>query len=225
MAAQFGAHEIMELHEVLTDAIDGINQFELYRPHVQDQQLGAMIDRQINFMTQEYNTMVQALNQKGANPGVQYRPQGSAEPVYGLRNPQPQSPMFDVNRLSDREVASGMLGFHKASAICKTMATLECADPQLRRLVQTGISNCCEMAYETWQYMNQHKYYQVPTLAAQTTDTMIHSYQPAPMQGMQGLQGMPGMQQGMQEMQGMQQGMPGMQATQGMHGYSSSQYQ
>lgn len=191
MAAQMGAHEIMELHEVLTDAIDGINQFELYRPHVQDQQLGSIIDKHISFMTQEYNTMVQALNQKGGNPGAPFRAPGATEPVYGLRNPQPQSPSMNVRRLSDREVASGMLGCHKASAMVKTIATLECADPQLRRLVQQGINNCCEMAYETWQYMNQHKFYQVPTLAEQTTNTMLQSFQPISMQGMQGMQGMP----------------------------------
>ena len=39
MSANLGAHEVMELHEVLCDAINGINQFELYRPHIQDQQL------------------------------------------------------------------------------------------------------------------------------------------------------------------------------------------
>lgn len=27
-----GAHELMEVHEVLTNTIDGINQFQLYQP-------------------------------------------------------------------------------------------------------------------------------------------------------------------------------------------------
>ena len=42
MTAQFGAHEVMEVHEVLSSAINAINQCQLYRPHVQDQHLASM---------------------------------------------------------------------------------------------------------------------------------------------------------------------------------------
>ena len=31
MSANLGAHEVMEIHEVLTGAVDTINQFQLYR--------------------------------------------------------------------------------------------------------------------------------------------------------------------------------------------------
>ena len=37
MAAHLGAHETMEVHEVLTSAINGINHFQLYRSFVKDQ--------------------------------------------------------------------------------------------------------------------------------------------------------------------------------------------
>ena len=62
MSANLGAHEVMEIHEVLTGAVDTINQFQLYRPHVTDQQLGTILDKHQQFMTQEYNNMVQAIN-------------------------------------------------------------------------------------------------------------------------------------------------------------------
>lgn len=60
MAARYGAHEIMELHEVLTDIIDGINQFQLYRSHAEDSQLRSILDNQVQFMMNEYNEIVQA---------------------------------------------------------------------------------------------------------------------------------------------------------------------
>jgi spore coat protein CotF len=179
MTAQYGAHEVMELHEVLTNAIDCINQFELYKPHVTDQQLSAIIDRQINAMTNEYNMMVQALNQQGMSQARPYRAPITSQPIYGLNNPAPQSPYASGKKLNDRDVASGMLGCHKASAIMKSIATLECADLNLRRMVQQGSNNCSEMAYEVWQYMNQNGYYQVPTMKQMTTNTMLNTYTPA----------------------------------------------
>jgi len=176
MASNLGSHEVMQLHEVLTDAIDGINQFELYRPHVKDQQLGSILDKQIQFMNQEYNSMVQALNERGVQESIPYRAPKRTQPKYGLHNPQSQSPNTSAQEMDDRDVASGMLGCQKSSAILKTMASLECADHNLRSAIQQGSKNCNEMAYETWQYMNQNGYYQVPTMKQQTTNTVAHSY-------------------------------------------------
>ncbi|WP_066636496.1 spore coat protein [Desulfolucanica intricata] len=176
MPAKFGAHEMMEIHEVLTDTIDGINQFQLYRPHVKDQQLSSILDKQIQFMNNEYNNMVQAINQRGAGESIPYRGIQNITPTYGLNNPATQTPHTSVNQLEDRDIASGMLGCHKASASLRMMASLECADPELRRMVQQGAINCSEQAYEVWNFMNQKGYYQVPTMKDMTTNTMIGTY-------------------------------------------------
>ncbi|MFZ7101824.1 MAG: spore coat protein [Peptococcaceae bacterium] len=185
MAANLGAHEVMELHEVLSNVINGINQFELYRPHVRDQQLGSILDKQLQFMTQEYNNMIQSLNQQGITMGSPYNSPKMVNPQYGLHNPQPQSPNASANQLDDRDIAGGMLGCAKSAAILKTIAALECADPNLRRLIQQGSQNCSEMAYETWQYMNLKGYYQVPTMKQMTTNTMTTSYTTSPTANME----------------------------------------
>lgn len=179
MTAHLGAHEVMELHEVLTDTIDGINQFQLYRPHVKDPQLRSILDKQIQFMTQEYNNMVQAINQRGITQAIPYRGPRRVNPVYGLHNPSPQVPNTSMEEMDDRDVASGMLGCHKSSAAFRMMASLECADLELRRMLQQGAINCAEQAYEVWQYMNQKGWYQVPTMRETTTSTMINTFAPA----------------------------------------------
>lgn len=179
MTAHYGAHEVMELHEVLTDTIDGINQFQLYRPHVSDPELRSILDHQLQFMTQDYNHMVQLINQRGASQATPYRAPKMTQPVYGLDHPQPQSPNTSPNEMDDQDVASGMLGCHKASALTRMMGALECADPQLRQMMQQGAVNCSEQAYEIWQYMNEHGYYQVPTMKEMTTNTMISTYHTA----------------------------------------------
>ncbi|HBT47893.1 MAG TPA: spore coat protein [Peptococcaceae bacterium] len=180
MSSHYGAHEIMELHEVLTDTIDGINQFQLYRPHVKDQQLRSILDKQIQFMTQEYNNLVQAINQRGMGHAVPYRAPRTARPVYGLHQPGSQAPNVSPDEIDDRDIASGMLGCHKASAVMRMMASLECADRELRSMLQQGAINCSEQAYEVWQYMNQKGFYQVPTLQEVTTHTMINTFTTSP---------------------------------------------
>lgn len=181
MAAELGAHEVMELHEVLTDTIDGINQFLLYRPHVQDPQLRTILDNQINFMTQEYNNMVQTVTQHTRGESIPYRRVKNASPSYGLNNPSPNAPNVSPDEMDDRDVASGMLGCHKASATLRMKASLEFADPTIRRMLQQGAINCSEQAFETWNYMNQKGFYQVPTMKPITTSTMINAFNPAQM--------------------------------------------
>ena len=39
MAANFGAHEVMEIHEILSDTITSINTVQLYNEHCKDSQL------------------------------------------------------------------------------------------------------------------------------------------------------------------------------------------
>ncbi len=179
MPANLGAHETMELHEILTHSIDGINQLQLYRPHVKDSQLKNILDNQINFISQEYNNMVNAISQRGRGEAVPYRKIGNVSPSYGLRNPGPVAPNISADELDDRDIASGMLGMHKSSAVMKMTASLEFADPLLRRMIQQGAMNCSEQAFEVWNYMNQKGYYQVPTMKEMTTETVINTFQPA----------------------------------------------
>ncbi|XEC97231.1 spore coat protein [Paenibacillus tarimensis] len=179
MAAHLGAHETMEVHEVLTNAINGINQFQIYRTMVKDQELRQIIDHQLQFMFNEYNGMVQTLSQQGKTQAIPYRSPKNAAPIYGLNQPAPQSPNMSMNEIDDRDIASGMLGCHKASARVKMNASLECADPELRRMMQQSAINCSEQAYEVWQFMNQKGYYQVPTMKEMTTNTTLNTYQQA----------------------------------------------
>ncbi|WP_458412842.1 spore coat protein [Schinkia sp. CFF1] len=185
---QLGAHELMEIHEVLCNAIDGINQFQLYQPHCQDSQLQNILQNQVSFMINEYNQLVSLLSNKtnvgnmGAvrtSMNTNMRTNTNFSPTYGLRNPSPNQPNTSMQQMDDRDVASGMLGCHKASATMKMHAALECADPQIRSTFIQGAKNCADQAYEVWQYMNSKGYYQVPTLKEMTTQTYSSVYQPA----------------------------------------------
>ena len=86
-----GAHEALELHEVLNDAIHGLNTMRLYRPHARDHQLQALMDRQMQAVAMDYNHMVQLATQHGGIQSVPARrPYASVnmsfQPTYGLRD-------------------------------------------------------------------------------------------------------------------------------------------
>jgi len=176
---EFGAHEIMEAHEVLTDTIDGINQFELYRPQVKDPQLAQILDKQVRFMNQEYQNLSTYMNQhRGVSPAI-YQSRSGKQPVqYGLRNPSDVVPHQGAGRLDDRDIASGMLGCSKSSAVLRVSAAVECADPTLRNMIVQGAVSCSEQAYETFSFMNQKGMYQVPTMQEKTQSTLMQTYHP-----------------------------------------------
>ena len=174
---KIGAMELMEVHVVLKSHIDGINQFELYRPHVKDQRLMQILDNQVNHMYNSYQNMVKYLQNQGMGGAVPYRAPKVSAVKYGLRQPAPIEPNASDNQMDDRDVASGMMGFAKAGAIMCTNAALECADVHLRSLVSNCAISSINQAQELFQYMNEKGIYQVPTLAEQTTQTMINTYQ------------------------------------------------
>jgi len=178
MAANLGAHEVMEMHEILCNTITGINTIQLYNEHCKDPELKNIVQKQLDFMINEYNNLVRAMNQQGAGQAVPYRTNMNFTPTYGLRNPSPQSPNPSAKQVDDQDVASALLMIHKVSASKRMMGALECSNPELRRMLIQCAVNCADEAYEVWQFMNSRGYYQVPTMQQNTTDTMIQSYQP-----------------------------------------------
>ena len=182
---KIGAHELLMAHEVLSGMTNGMNSFELYQPHITDSQLLGIWQNQLHFMQSSYQNIVNYLHNRGGNQAVPYRTPRPVNPMYGLRNPSPQHPNNNMNQIDDRDVASGMMGCAKSAALQCTWAALECADPNLRNLLAGCAQSAINRAYEIFQYMNQKGMYQVPTLADNTTNTMIHSYQAAPTMPMQ----------------------------------------
>jgi len=244
----FGAHEVLETSEMLSEKINMINHLALYENEAQDGQLRAMIRRHLGTAIQAYDTMVAYTHDYSASRGMPSpypQPDANVEQIkYGLRQPQPMMPQ-PSGRFTDASILVAVLAAHKASAVFHIQRGLEAADPNLREMYLNGAITCFNQAYETFLFMNGQGLYQVPTMHDHTAKTFLHSYQPMGaqagemMQGMQGsMQGMQsgmhggmqgaahGMQGSMQGMQGSMQGMQGsMQGMQGaMHGGQGSMH-
>ncbi|UAT30201.1 spore coat protein [Bacillus badius] len=176
-----GAHEVLDVHEVLSGAVGTMNEYMMLRSHVKDQELLDILDRQYQFMQQEYNTTLDCF-QSGQDPAVptqSYKMQQDNDFIYGLTPTQPKKPMQSTSEINDAFVSGAMLGAVKSTASMKTMAALESTNPVVRRVLADSIPNCIEMAYELSIYQNKHHYYQVPQFAQQDMQQIMQSYVPA----------------------------------------------
>ena len=176
-----GGHEVFDIHEVLSGAIDTLNSYTLLRQHVKDQELKDILDRQYQFIQQEYNTTVECFKtgQDPSTPTQSYKMQQGNDFVYGMKPSQPKKPLQAVSEITDEWISGHMLGAVKSSASMKTMSALETTNPVVRRVLADSVPNCIEMAYEISLYQNKHHYYQVPQLAQQDMQQMLNSFAPA----------------------------------------------
>ncbi|MED4228374.1 spore coat protein [Neobacillus cucumis] len=177
----FGAHEAMEVHEILTEKINMINHFHMYAAQAKDPQLKEMIHRHLQEEIKSYDTVVsythdyQNFAPMSANTNM-----GSVKPnqiQYGLDNPSMVAPEVNTT-FNDFEIASALLICHKNGAANGVKATLEIADPNLRQVLLNGAVNCVNQAYEVFLFMNQQGQYQIPTMKDHTAKTYLHSFQP-----------------------------------------------
>lgn len=178
MSMNHGAHEVLDVHEVLSASIGALNMFVLLRPHVQDPELLNILDRQYAFMLDEYNITCECFKtgQDPSHPTRKYKMQIGNDSKYGLTPSQPKKPITSPNEINDGIISSFMLSQHKALATGKTAAALEATNPVVRRVLQDSIPNDIEMAYELSLYQNKKGYYQVPQLSQQDMQTMLNMY-------------------------------------------------
>ena len=175
-----GGHELMDVHEVLGCMVSTLDQYLLYQQHAKDPELKDILNRQHQFMLDEYNILSECFK-SGRNPSretASYKMTQSNDVVYGLTPGQPKTPHTNASQIGDQCISNYMMGLVKASASMMTVAALEVTNPVVRRVIADSVPNHIEMAYEIFQYQNKHQYYQVPRLDQQDMETLINSYAP-----------------------------------------------
>ena len=178
MSMNHGAHEVLDVHEVLGAAIGALNQCVLMRDQIQDPELLAILDRQYAFMLDEYNITAECYKtgHDPKHPTKTYNMQMSNDVKYGLTAGEPKKPIQSPTEVNDGILAGSLLAMHKTSAVGKTQAALESTNPVVRRVLQDSVPNCVEMAYEVSLYLNKRGIYQVPQLAQNDMNIMLNMY-------------------------------------------------
>lgn len=175
-------HEVMDVHEILSHSINTLDSYVMLRPHVKDPELLDIMQRQYQFMINEYNTLVDCFStgHEPSKPTARYQMKQGNNVVYGLKpGGQPKKPISNPNELNDQRISSQMLSMLKTGAGHKAVAASETTNPVVRRVIADSIPNCLEMAYEIFLYQNKHGYYQVPQFSAQEMQQITTSYAPA----------------------------------------------
>ncbi|MEF3305466.1 spore coat protein [Paenibacillus sp. GYB003] len=177
----YGAHETMEVHELLNEKMNLINHFSFYAQQAQNPELRDMIDRHLQTAMQSYDQLVAYTHDYNAAT-MRQAPAGmpAVQPQqvqYGLHQPAPQAPVH--GQFDDRQIALSMLSCHKNSAKNHMAGSLECADPNVRQMLVNGAVVCSNQAYEVFLLLNRMGAYQVPTMQDQTAKTFLHAYQPS----------------------------------------------
>jgi len=173
-----GGHEVFDVHEVLSTTIGALNVYTLLRQFVKDPELTDIMNRQYQFIQDEYNITLECF-QTGRDPSKptqSYMMKQNNDFVYGMKQQQPKKPVQSANEINDAVVSGLLLGQLKAIATGKTFAALETTNPVVRRVLQDSIPNDIEMAYELSLYQNKHGYYQVPQLTQQDMTMMVNAY-------------------------------------------------
>ncbi|WP_028778341.1 spore coat protein [Shimazuella kribbensis] len=178
-----GGHELNDVHEILSGMIGVLEHYTLYRPNIKDQELMQILNNQYQFLTDEYNMIVQAFS-TGQDPAhgtrrYQMTNQNNESIVYGLRQTPPKQPKQAGAAINDGCYAGFMLGHVKGIASLKGMAASEVTNPVVRRVIADSIPNNIEMSYELFLWANKNGYYQVAQYDEQTTNAMVHAYVPA----------------------------------------------
>ncbi|RYL90366.1 spore coat protein [Sporolactobacillus sp. THM7-4] len=176
-----GGHEVFDVHEMLSGSVSTMNLYLLMREHVKDPELRNMMDRQYQFIQEEYNLTCECFRtgQKPSKRTESYMMKQDNDFIYGIKPSQPKKPWQSPAEISDEFIAGLMLNCAKSAASMKTIAALESTNPVVRRVIAASVPNCIEMAYEISLYMNKHQYYQVPQLSQQDMQQMTNMYAPS----------------------------------------------
>lgn len=117
-----GGHEVFDVHEVLSGTIGTLNTYMLLRQHVQDQELLDILDRQYQFIQDEYNLSLECF-QSGQDPSKRtqsYNMNQGNDFIYGLTPTQPKKPLQSVSEITDECISGLMLGAVKSVSFFKS---------------------------------------------------------------------------------------------------------
>jgi spore coat protein CotF len=176
-----GGHEIFDVHEALSGIINALDQYMMFRQYIKCQELLSILDRQYQFMSDQYNITVEAFTTglEPSHPTRTYHMEQSNEVRYGLSPSQPKKPCQSVAEINEQRISAAMMGLMKTIASALTMAALEATNPVVRRVLADSVPNYIEMAYELFLYQNKRQFYQVPQLSQADMQQMLTSFAPA----------------------------------------------
>ncbi|CAI8706634.1 MULTISPECIES: spore coat protein [Bacillus] len=180
---QLATHELRDLSELIAGDYNTINTMCTYIQQAQDDELKQMLQNHLPLHVQDYNLKVEFI-QGETTPNISKFQPSKLKPVLASYTEAPSqkyspvTPSVIAQPPNDRAIATGYLLNQKSSAFNCAGSLLECANPELRTLLENTFLNSSHHAYDIWQYMVKKGYYQLSPAPSSEMQAIASMYQP-----------------------------------------------
>jgi spore coat protein CotF len=159
---QISTGELHHLNELILSCVNSITNMAMYKNQITDPELKSIIESHFAVHVQDYNMKVKFVKE-------------ASEPAEKLNVPElktilqdftkspvetaPVTPRTDIQKLNDREIATGYLLTLKRAGREYAWSAMEASNPKLREFLKDAFTMSCNHAYEVWQWMVKNGFY------------------------------------------------------------------
>lgn len=167
------------MSELILSCVDSITNMELYINSATDSELKAMIQEHLSAHIQDYNMKVKFVKES-AGPGEKLNVPQLKTMLQDYTNaptaPIPVTPRTTVDKLNDREIATGYLLTLKRAGREYAWSAMEASNPELREFLKDAFTMSCNHAFEIWQWMVKKGFYALSPASQQEIDSVGSFY-------------------------------------------------
>jgi spore coat protein CotF len=177
---QLASHELHDLHELIVSCVNSITNMAMFKNMAQDQELKNMIETHFPAHIQDYNMKVKFVKEANGPgeklnvPNLNIALKDFTKSPVG--NSQPITPNTDIQKMSDREIATSYLLTLKRVGREYAWSAMEVSNPEVRQFLKDAFTMSCNHAYDVWQWMAKKGYYPLTPAPQNETNTIGSMY-------------------------------------------------
>lgn len=159
---QLTCGELHNLSELILSCVNSITNMAMFKNHVSDSELKAMIEEHFPIHVQDYNMKVKFVKESTAPAEKLNVPELKKILQDFTQAPVPTvpiTPRTEVQQFDDREMATAYLLTLKRAGREYAWSAMEASNPELREFLKDAFTMSCNHAYEVWQWMVKKGFY------------------------------------------------------------------
>lgn len=172
---QITTGELHNLSELILSCVNSITNMAMFKNQVTDSELKGIIENHFPIHVQDYNMKVKFVKDATAPTEKLNVPELKKTLQDFTKSPvkvAPVTPRTDIQKLNDREIATGYLLTLKRAGREYAWSAMEASNPELREFLKDAFTMSCNHAYEVWQWMVKNGFYALsPAPQAEITAT------------------------------------------------------
>ena len=154
--------ELHSLGELALSCVNSITNMAMYKNCITDPELKNIVESHFQLHIQDYNMKVKFIKEaNGPTEKLTVPPLKSILKDFTKApvSPSPVTPRTTVEKLNDREIATGYLLTLKRAGREYAWSAMEASNPVLRDFFKSAFEMAYTHSYEVWQWMVQKGFY------------------------------------------------------------------